>query len=252
MATDIRHYIDIIEAAPPESMRAGRYYHGTSETGKAQAIMREGLKGQETQGRSQLAPVVGRVYLTPHITYAIIYALGGNYTSMMQEGRGRDDPFGYVFIVEGRGLGDVQPDEDSVGEFLSDNSEPIKQPWKRRDGTIAMYPNGEPYMRTVGYRCAIDNDDRVGQRIYYWLHDTVTPNQLKKIMDGEYAYYAAGGKRALQKMPDWMKIELINRGAHIAHGGSIHPAEAWRIEKKRMTELKKDGSNFFQIAERIL
>jgi hypothetical protein len=253
-ATALRRYMMLCEATPTEAMRATRYYHGTSTTKAAEAILSTGLQGVATQMRGHLAPVAGRVYLTPHLRYAIIYALGGDYSHAMREGYSPDgpiDPLGYVFVVEGHDLQDVQPDEDSVGEFLNHNSKPIQEPWKKRDGSVAMQSDGEPYMRTVGYRCAMDQNDKTGCQIYYWLRDQVTEKQFERIANGWYAYFAAGGKRALKQMPDWMKIELINRGAHVAHGGVIRPSECWRIVKSQLNELKRDGSNFFQIAERI-
>lgn len=248
---------DLFEMAlPSDVMRVQRFYHGVGSTAAAESIMREGLKGQETQGKSLLAPVKGRVYLSQKLTYAIIYALGGNYSHAMLEGAlflpdGTIDPNGYVFVVEGKNLVDVQPDEDSVGEFLSANSEPVQVPWKKPDGTIAMKNDGTPYMRTIHHRSSFINDPK-GESIRSYISDNVTKNQYEKIVAGEYVYWAAGGKRVLKNMPDWMKIELINRGSHIAHGGAIHPSECWKIVKNHLNQLKKDGSNFFSIAERIM
>jgi hypothetical protein len=237
-------------ALPSSAMHSQVYYHGTNSLAAAESIMQNGLQGVETQSRGHLAPVRGKVYITATLSYAIIYAIGGNYSHAMQESRS-NDPYGYVFVVRGSDLQDIQPDEDSVGEFLSTNSQPIQIPWVT-NGKPALKPDGTPYMRTTSWKCAIPSDDRMGIRIYWYIQNAVTPQQYKKIMDGEYSAWAAGGKRALKQMPDDMKIELINRGAHIAHHGSIRPSECWRMQKNRVSELKRDGSNFFQIAEKIV
>jgi len=51
---------------------------------------------------------------------------------------------------------------------------------------------------------------------------------------------------------DAQKLQLLQlEGVHVAHAGDIKPQRAWRIDKKRMGELKRDGSNFFQVAERV-
>lgn len=255
-------YSEIAEMAlPTETLKANRYYHGTINSRSAQSIMQHGLQGRDDPGKGHLSPVKGMVYLASDISYAIIYALGGDYRGSMVEseadesGRHRSnlgkDPFGYVFVVDGKDLADIQPDEDSVGEFLMDNSKPIQQPWKQPDGTLATSPTGEQYMRTVGWKCGVDESDSEGRQIYDYLKHSVTPNQFSKIVQGEYMYFAAGGKRALKNMQDWMKIELINRGAHLAHKGTIIPSECWRIEKSRWKEIKKSGSNFFEIAKQI-
>jgi hypothetical protein len=236
---------EIDEAAPDDNVRAKTYYHGTSSTRAANVVATEGLKGRETQGKGMLAPVAGRVYITSDIAYAIMYALGGNFTHAMQEAAGdfkddmRTDPYGYVFVIKGADLVDVQPDEDSIGEFYSHNSEPITQ----------MGRYGHPV--TVGYKCSLPQSDYAGRQLYDYIGWSMTENQRKRVLDGEYAYFAQGGKRVLKKMPDHLKIEAINRGMHVAHAGTIHPSECWRMLKTDLKLLKKDGSNFFSVAEKI-
>lgn len=39
--------------------------------------------------------------------------------------------------------------------------------------------------------------------------------------------------------------------AHKANAGEINFKEAWRIDKVKIKDLKKDGSNFFEIAEKV-
>lgn len=248
----MRDLINIIcEAAPTDEMRARVFYHGTSDTASAEAILREGFRGRETQGRSHLAPVQGRVYFTPDIHYAIIYALGGDFSHAMLEGKDFSDPYGYVFIIRGSDLIDIQPDEDSVGKWLYDNAEAITIPWVNpQTRQVAMKPDGTPFTRTTGYRCAFPNGS-VDERVWSFIRREMTDIQFKNSMDGFVGHQAAGGKRALKKMPDWVKIHLINAGAHIAHAGSIQPSECWKMLKRDLKLLKKDGSNFFSVAERI-
>lgn len=245
-------YSEILnEAAPTDALKAGTYYHGTSGATAMEAIVANGLQGQEVQGKRALSPVKGMVYLTPHITYAIIYALGGNFTSSMMEAKDYSDPYGYVFVVDGSSLMDVQPDEDSVGEWIGENSERIETRWLHYQTREPLNkPDGSPMMRTTGYKCAHPPSSPEAQ-IYRYLQSAMTPTQFEKCLDGDAGAWASGGKRALKKMPDWMKIALINGGAHIAHGGTIRPSQCWRILKTDLKQLKKDGSNFFEVAVRI-
>lgn len=74
---------------------------------------------------------------------------------------------------------------------------------------------------------------------------------MKKIMDGEYEYWAKAGKVLNKKMTDQEKLQLIDLGAHIAHTGNLKPKEAWAMPKTDNKLLKKDASNFFKIAKRI-
>jgi len=75
---------------------------------------------------------------------------------------------------------------------------------------------------------------------------------LQIVHSGEYAYQAKIGKVLVKRMSDPQKLELIaNHGAHIAHHGEIIPDEAYRIDRDKTHLLNRDGSNFFEHAERI-
>lgn len=234
-------YHEIINEMPmptPE-MRSQRYYHGTKTTAAAEGILANGLKGVEIQGRGKLDPVAGRVYMTPSIEYATIYALGG--VMMGHEYFGRDlaaEPYGYVFVISGDVLGDVQPDEDSIGEFVSSHTE-----WKLDERRIRR-----------GFDFKHDrNDPENAQKaaVWYAIKAAMTPKQFDDAAEGYVAQQASGGKRALKKLTDAQKMLLLKWGAHLAADGVVKPSECWRIEKKRCIELKKDASNFFEIAERV-
>ena len=63
--------------APANDLRNITFYHGTKLTVAANSILKNGLQpGAMKQERGHLAPVAGKVYLTPTLSYAIIYALG--------------------------------------------------------------------------------------------------------------------------------------------------------------------------------
>jgi hypothetical protein len=74
---------------------------------------------------------------------------------------------------------------------------------------------------------------------------------LDAVMDGEYEAWATAGKLLLPFLTDDQKLELIDMGCHIAHGGALIPDEIWKFNKRLSQELKHDGSNFFTLAERI-
>ena len=193
------------------------YYHGTTRTASAEAIWRDGIKPPEVKKpRGQLAPVPGRVYLTPHVSYAMIYAIGGD----MAGGEPYmpswvSDPYGYVFAVRGSDMTAIQPDEDSVGEMVASAARgDIDVPWL--------------------WRLAVNK---------------LTDNQLRKVKEGEYNYWAQAGKKLVKLMSPAQQEELVRLGAHVAQVGSVMPFAAWRLDRRRMAELRKDGSNFFDIAE---
>lgn len=190
------------------------FYHGTPSEINAQKIFSNGLEPQFPTSHRLTTPIKGLVYLTPSISYALIYALGGNMA-------GHDLPFrfmegsryGYVFGVNEDKLSEIQPDEDSIGEMISKKSGPT------------------------------------------WLNDLakriVAPSRLRRVMDGEYAYWASVGKQILRVLDKWQKSELLNYGGHIAHRGKVIPDAAWKVDKMKSKQFSRDGKNFFEIAERI-
>lgn len=240
----------LTEAPATEAMRATRYYHGTSNETFAEGILRDGIKpdqlhsGQSTKTtRGMMDPVAGRAYVTPSLHYGIIYAIGGNIlgTNCYDKFPMKNGPYGFLFIVNGSELvGDIQPDEDSVGEFIENHTKGGKMVWDGRSGQRTPYafdPDGV--------------DDFAKERVWRNIRAGMTPKQFQDAAEGEVASQASGGKRALKKLPVQDMLDLIRWGAHVAHQGGIKPAECWRIDKLRTKELAKDGSNFFEIAERI-
>jgi len=214
------------EMAPPRPEDLSRvYYHGTPKPEAALSIFQSGIQPPDlTLRKGKLRPVEGKVYMTPDIGYAQIYSLGANMadsdmSSMISRGEPRH---GYLFVIDGNEIKDIQPDEDSVGEFIY---------YSLRD------------------------DNYIRKNNLWWLMDIasrrLTPLQIRKIKDGEYEEFAHAGKKLMKFITDQQKMSLIDLGAHIAHGGAIIPKELWRIDKMMSKELKKDGSNFFDIAVKV-
>lgn len=216
----------LVEMATPRQSDLERvYYHGTPKSENAKSIMAHGINPPDLTGRSNyLTPVKGKVYITPKIDYATIYAIGGNVAGnkapdWMLDSYGR---YGYLFVIDGHQLSDIQPDEDSVGEMIY-------------DGEIDWLNDlAEDVLEFENY------DD-----------DGVTLGLYSAVMDGEYNAWAAAGKIVLDSMSNEQKLELIDLGAHIAHTGKLMPSETWKFDRNRTVDLARDGSNFFSLAERI-
>ena len=213
--------------APRQSDLAQVYYHGTPKEENAKSIMANGINAPDLSTRSgYLKPVEGKVYITPKISYASIYAIGGDIAgsdaSRMIENYGQ---YGYVFVIDGQQLKDIQPDEDSVGEMV------YNERYYWLDDLAEEYLMDEEYD---------DYGMDLGYRSLYHA-----------IMGGEYDAWAAGGKILLDVMDDEQTFELIDDGAHVAHAGNLTPKETWRFDRNRTVDLAKDGSNFFDLAERI-
>jgi len=243
MSSVVDHWWPRMNPAPSPSMLGRRYFHGTPREAWAKQIAKNGIRPPsetvvKATKRGQMMPVVGRVYVTPHLSEAQIYALGANFagTSLPASVWKDDGRYGFVFVVPGSALLDVDPDEDSIGEAMY----------------YAFNVGNERLVNEhSGPLAAIASDPEFAARLTAFAARVLTPKQKRDIKDGHYPAWASGGKRALKAMSDGMKLDLIERGAHVAHGGILVPSEMWRLDKTRSSELEKDGSNFFDIAEQV-
>jgi hypothetical protein len=212
-----KEYLQEIAALPIE-FKDKNLYHGTDTIKAGESIFKCGyIIAPEIKGKkNKMTPVEGRVYLTPDLKYAVIYTIGANMLgedlSHWLNGKDREDKFGYLFVIDKNDISDVQPDEDSIGEMISNKS----PEW--------LFNLAKKYL---------------------------TNKQFKNVMSGECDDWASAGKKLVKKMVDWQKLELITLGSHIANNGKIKFSEAWKFDKNKCEQLKRDGSNFFKLAERI-
>lgn len=205
------------EAMPlPESFKGKTFYHGTPTKERAEKILHEGLKAPDLidDKRGKLKPVKGRVYLTTHIDYAQIYALGGNLAGSSGERLVKEHgQYGYVFLVNGNELKeDVQPDEDIIGEAIAD----FKFKW-----------------------------------LTNLAEEKLTAAALKKVRQGFYGDWAAAGKKLVKFISSKQMEEIMEWKGHTAHLGDVKPFQVWRIDRNDCSKLLKNGSNFFEIATKV-
>ena len=241
--------LDLVEMSATSALAKSKdYYHGTTKAGDAESIISQGIQpgNVSTERGHQMTPVKGMVYLTPHIGYAQIYAIGGNYAGhKLSDINKPGERFGWLFVIDGKDLVDVQPDEDSVGELVYHLGNAHRKDYHY------LEPN-ECSPWDDGLKAAFKKDPKFAQEVLKFLKRHMSYVQFKKSVDGEAAFFASGGKRVLRSMPDEMKSKLVDLGTHVSHVGTIHPREAWRIDKFYVSQLKKDGSNFFQLAKQIV
>lgn len=229
-------------AMPSDKDLSRSYYHGTAGA-NAQSIITKGLDPAHTEIKyadaknHKMKPQAGKIYITPDIAYAQMYAIGGDIAGASIEGYlerdiAKNGRYGYVFEIPGSELTDIHPDEDTIGEF-------IMLSYYQQD-VLDKHYNGWPH--------------KTDKSIIYLKNEALkrlTDNQLKKVKDGDYASWAQAGKKLIKYLPDWVKLGLIDVGAHVAHTGALKPARAWKIDKTKIPLLKRDGSNFFDHAEEV-
>lgn len=192
------------------------------------------------QGRAMLAPVQGRIYLTQDVSLAQIHAMGGAYAGHeLPESLKKGGTAGHVFAVRIDDSMDVVPDEDNVGSLVT-AAENIDRPVS-------------PYSDQPRLDHNMRGDSVFSERMTGFLRECATEIQWRRARDGEMAYQAAIGKKAIKLMPTWMKQKLLDYGANAAVRAESLPIEsAWRLEHSQTIDLVRDGSNFFQVARPVV
>jgi hypothetical protein len=206
----------LLEAALPDT-----YYHGTSKEKAGQAILQSGyIEYVQEPGRKKtfMHPMVGRVYLTKNLPMAVIYGIGASFIGheYPKEWLDRIEEeggiFGYVFQSKQVDYDKVLPDEDEVGRLIHYKELP---------------------------------------ELNNWAKPHLTSNQWYKVMDGEYAYWAAVGKKLNKIMPSHIKALVMKHAKNVAHNGDMEIQHAWRFDKRLCKQFSKDCSNFFELAQQI-
>lgn len=195
-------------------------------------------KYKTTEDEGTSVPVRGRVYVTKDLGYALMYAIGANmvghesdvavYKRLWKEGG--------IVVVEPK-VESLYPDEDWVGEQFLD----------------AYY-----------------NDDFDG-KVYNLIRDALEDCNKRLLLEienlryeddeGKYAWSSVDhhikyGKKiiyCLENLKPEVMAEVASHAPNLSHAGDLEVKEAWVFDVKKVNpELKKDGSNFFELAEQIL
>ena len=194
----------------PEDIRNKTYYHATSNEELGETILKDRfIRPLKDVGKAFQSPVKGRIYLAQTQEEASIYAMGGIIAPGPEAVRGfsRGD-HGYVFLVDGNDFIDVQPDEDSVGNMLHD---------ALNDSHIFTNLRSDPDFRA---------------RLRGLASTYLTERQRWYAKDGDAIWLSHTGKVLLRHLSDWLKIDMIRRGANVAHLGPLPVRGVYKFDRK--------------------
>ena len=209
-----------IASNPPmlDSHKGERWFHATPSDEFGKSILASGtINASVPKGKGLMAPRSGFTYMSKSLQTAAIYALNGvmmghEYPEAHWRGAGR---YGWIFEVDTSGPIDVEPDEDEVGYLVAE--EPATVPW-----------------------------------LYSMAVRMASSDRLKRARNGEVAYQAAIGKQLLKRLTPGQKLKVMEYSKNLAVSGNTKFIHAWRLDKSRAPEIKTDGSNVLEIAEKLL
>jgi len=227
----INEYYKLKEMSMPLPQHKSKiWYHGTPKDSYGKKILKYGIQIPDLADRKGMfRPREGKVYITTDVRYAEMYCLGGDIFGMESEVRkfqnkSKDDRYGWLFSINGKNLIDIEPDEDSIGLMLYYLINNYESPYYEISDLNWLLP---------------------------LARKNLTDNQYSKVKEGDLAYYAVAGKKLIPLMTDDQILSLISSKADVGHSGDLIPEHAWRFDKLNIGKLKKDGSNFFEYAEKI-
>lgn len=252
----MRHAQIICEANHPDRP----YYHGTPKPTFAKIILNQGLEPQtvaRAMARQNAAPQAGYVYLTPHVEYALNYVMGFFIapSDKMKMRLSIEDPklawvsrenglYGFMFVIYASTImDDLQPDEDVVGSLYNAAAN-HEIHWALDD-----------ILPEQVYQNAQADPDGLARFVAY-VESVVSPATRAKLDNASNSDSAIGwaskiGKIAVRKMDPAMKAWLLKVGSHAGSASRLMPDECWRFDRRKIGWVEPDGSNFFDLAERL-
>ena len=74
---------------------------------------------------------------------------------------------------------------------------------------------------------------------------------MKVIRYDDYADFAVAGKKMNKYMSSDIRDMVISLGSPVAQMGQMKFGRVWKFDKEQNGELKKDCSNFFELAKEV-
>lgn len=209
------------------------FYHGTPSADAARAIFSDGYlsvgKGSSLFDPDS-RPMEDRVYFAETPEEAIPYLLGGEFASRRMppsvlRRRGR---YGYLFVLDTRGLTDVYPDEASLGALV-------------RELYARKFHEGEEWTP----------DERAF--LHHCWH-RMTQDERDAVVRGARGARVKVGRKLIADLPDDLTLWMLSQDTwplSFANRGEAGVIRAYRFDRTRTPELEEDGSNFFDLAQPV-
>lgn len=225
------------------------YFHGTNSQSTAEAILSSGElrpPNLENDPRGLLLPRDGCVYLAQDVEHALRYALDVSAAGLAvsDEMVAKHGPLGYVFGIRKSDTVCLLPDEDDLGEAVQGASRIVAA---ARRGEVSR----NPYMLNTRLGKALAADVVFCERLLEAVKTRIPLRDYEMLVHGSSTLPDLAGiaKRVVDRLPPDISVELMKRGAHLAHEGEVPVSQCWRFDKRDADRLSADGSNFFDLAE---
>jgi hypothetical protein len=217
--TVLEKYEELLNEAPLplEVHKEKTYYHGTRTTSINEIMKTHTLIGGNLEiknSRKHFKPQYNKVYITPHLDWAIDFA-----TSVM---RGHEVSYkrsddAYICVIDGKDLKDISPDEDFIaGIFMYFN----------------MDKEGEPYFKVDNLSIIYHKDTLLANELIKYIINNVKPKDIEK-SKYSFGYGTIVAKKLISKMPDEIAYKFLKASGSLAETGEVPISEIWRLPKEK-------------------
>ncbi len=226
-------------ATPSKEIKKRLWYHGTHNELSIEKIVRGGVKAQCSRS-GFCSPQKGKVYITSDLAMALGYAFEEEMGISDFERLKKNVPSykeGYIAVIDSKEITDVYPDEDQVG--------------------LLVCSRKNKYFTDLFDKFLADK--KISPGLYYLLRRVLEPYRdftlgeaLKKIGNKymyEWDFVAYIGKQILKlDIPDREMVKFIEETGNIAHKGTLHVIETYKITGKALKKMDRI-EDFFKVAE---
>lgn len=214
--------------AIPDVYKNRMFFYGVESVRDALKIWRQGYVPFPQQRKGKGAVIPGRTYVSGSLVRAARFAnaeFGAIWNKTRIRSIGR---YAYVFIIGRENLVDIYPNEETVGRF-------IQKVYDLQYGHKGEIPLSHEAMDFLTYSWGVLNRDE----------------QVAVIRD-ERDSAPEIGKRLLSSLPDKYILWILgHEGIDLANEGELSFRALFRIDRARLNEIDEEGSNFFEVAERV-
>lgn len=204
--------------ALPISFKGKKFFYGVDNRIEALNIWNSG----KIPLFSKHSGYKDRSYISPNIEDACDYAtsvLGKKYNKSLIKEKGR---YGYIFIVSGKELTDIFPNESDVGRYVQE-----------------LYDNQYS-----------ENDlEPASFRFLEWVWSILNREEQKSIIYDDKNAYHSLGKKILDSMSESQILWLLNKkSVRITNKGSVNFSNLYRVDRMSTGDFEPSGKDFFQKA----
>lgn len=212
--------------ALPLSFRGREFFYGVPSARDANRYLSKGTIPAMGTARKNSDPIAGRVYFANSLKRACEFA-NCEFGVVLPQNVLKANPFGYVFITDTSALSDIFPNESEIGRA-------VQRVYDLQYGDKKQERSEKAFAFLSAVWRILDRDEQVS------------------LIHNKRDALASVGKKVMFQLPESYLLWILMQGnINITNVGEVEFKSCYMIDRKRLKEYKRDGSNFYEISEKV-